>query len=156
MASYAALTVPLDTFDSSVAETMEFFDKRLASFFNFGRPASVFNALATPLSSGCEGINALLSPLLRQVWYYAPPSLINSADMAVKVWRLVIPTDGTARASSAMSSVDASARQFMQLVAADSSYAIAFGWSIILLGVFVYSKATRLRGAALILKLVKV
>jgi hypothetical protein len=76
--------------------------------------------------------------------------------MMVKAWRLVIPIDGTARASSAMSSVDASARQAMQLVATDPLYAIAFGWGSILLGVFVYSKATRLQSAGLILKLVKV
>ena len=156
VASYAAFTAPLDAFDSNVAETMELFDKRLASIFDFGHPPSILSALATPFSSGYEVVNTSLSPLLQQVWYYAPPSLINSVDMTVKAWRLVIPIDGTARASSAMSSVDASARQVMQLVATDPSYAIAFGWSIILLGVFVYSKATRLRGAALILKLVKV
>ena len=147
---------PLDAFDSNVAETVELFDRRLASIFDFGRAPSIFAALATPFSSGYKVINTSLSPFLQQVWYYAPPSLVNSVDMAVKAWRLVIPIDGTARASSAMSSVDASARQIMQLVATDPLHAIAFGWSIILLGVFVYSKATRLRGAALILKLVKV
>ena len=156
MASYAAFTVPLDNFDSNVAEMMGFFDKRLASIFDFGRAASTFRVIANPFSSRYEVINTLLSPLLQRVCYYAPPSLINSVDMAVKAWRLAIPIDGTARASCAMSSVDASARQIMQLVATDPSYAIAFGWSIILLGVFVYSKATRLRSAALILKLVKV
>lgn len=156
MASYAAFTAPLDAFDNNVAEKVEFFDKRLASSFDFGHASSVFGALATAFSSGYEVVNTSLSPLLQQVWYYAPPSLINSGDMAVKAWRLAIPIDGTARASSAMSSVDASARQIMQIVATDPSYAIAFGWSIILLNVFVYSKATRLRGAALILKLVKV
>ena len=156
VASYAACTAPRDTFDSNVTEAMELFDKRLSSFFDFGRALSIFRVVANPFSSGYEVINTSLSPLLQRVWYYAPPSLINSVDMAVKAWRLVIPVDGTARASSAMSSVDASARQVMQLVATDPSYAIAFGWSIILLGVFVYSKATRLRSAALILKLVKV
>jgi hypothetical protein len=156
MASYAAFTVLLATFDSNVAETMELFGKRMASVFNFGRVPPIFRALATPFSCGYAVVNALLSPLLQRVWYCAPPSLVNSVDMTIKAWRLVIPIDGTARASSAMSSVDASARQIMQLVATDPSYAIAFGWSIILFGVFVYSKATRLRGAALILKLVKV
>jgi len=142
-ASYAAFAAPLDAFDSNVAEAMELFDKRLSSFFDFGRALSIFRGAANPFSSRFEVIKTL-------------PSLINSVDMAVKAWRLVIPIDGTARASSAMSSVDASARQVMQLVATDPSYAIAFGWSIILLGVFLYSKATRLRSAALILKLVKV
>ena len=156
VASYAAFAAPLDTFDSSVTEAMELFDKRLSSFFDFGQALSILRVVANPFSSGYEVINTLLSPLLQKVWYYAPPSLVNSVDMAVKAWRLVIPIDGTARASSAMSSVDASARQAMQLVATDPSYAIAFGWSIILLGVFLYSKATRLRSAALILKLVKV
>jgi len=156
VASYAAFMDPLDTFDSNVTEIMELFDKRLSSFFDFGRIASIFRVVANRFSSGYEVIGTLLSPLLQSVRYYAPPSLINSVDMAVKAWRLVIPIDGTARASSVMSSVDASARQIMQLVATDPSYAIAFGWSIILLGIFVYSKATRLRSAALILKLVKV
>jgi hypothetical protein len=155
VASYAAFMGPLDTFDRSVAETMELFDKGLSSFFDFGRVTSTFR-LVNPFSSRYEVFNTLLSPLLQRVRYYAPPSLINSVDMAVKAWRLVIPINGTARASSAMSSVDASARQIMQLVATDPLYAIAFGWSIILFGVFVYSKATRLRSAALILKLVKV
>lgn len=156
VASYAAFTIPLATFDSHVTETMALFDERLSSFFDFGRVTSIFRVAADPLSSGYEAINTLLSPLLQRSRYYAPPSLINSVDMTVKAWRLVIPIDGTARASSAMCSVDASARQIMQLVATDPSYAIAFGWSIILLGIFVYSKATRLRSAALILKLVKV
>jgi hypothetical protein len=156
VASYAAFMGPLDTFDRSVAETMELFDKGLSSFFDFGRVTSTFRLVVNPFSSRYEVFNTLLSPLLQRVRYYAPPSLINSVDMAVKAWRLVIPINGTARASSAMSSVDASARQIMQLVATDPLYAIAFGWSIILFGVFVYSKATRLRSAALILKLVKV
>ena len=135
---------------------MDLFDTRLGSIFDFGQVPSIFRTLSGPFSSGYEVVNTSLSPLLQRYWYYAPPSLINSVDMAVKAWRLAIPIDGTARASSAMSSVDASARQIMRLVATDPSYAIAFGWSIILFGVFVYSKATRLRSAALVLKLVKV
>jgi hypothetical protein len=66
VASYAAFTVPLDTFDSNVAEAMELFDKRLASIFDFGRVPSIFRALATPFSSGYEVINTFLSPLLQE------------------------------------------------------------------------------------------